>query len=263
MSLSYFPMYPDDFEADTAHLTFAEDGAYNRLLRLCWRTPGCSIPSDRAWIYRRMRAFSDDDKANVDVVLDEFFVTKGGRVSNARLMKEWLAASEAHEKRKNAGKKGGKAKSLKTNNSEPDNAVAMRKQPEPEPKEEKEITEDVISKNKRGCRLPDDWVPEPLDEAFIEKHNLTPEQLQNHFEAFTDYWKARPGAGGVKLDWQATWRNWIRNSRQGHSAPPKKSAQSNTLSILRKIIDDDNRNSEPTSQDHFDRLGFLASDKRD
>ena len=141
MSLAYFPMYPDDFEADTAHLTLAEDGAYNRLLRLCWRTPGCSIPADRQWIYRRLRALSDDDRAVVDTVLDEFFVESDARFSNARLTKEWLAANEAHERRKNAGSKGGKNKSLKTKETGSSNAKAKPKQPEPEPEPEPEVRE--------------------------------------------------------------------------------------------------------------------------
>jgi len=141
MSLAYFPLYADDFEADTAHLTLEEDGAYNRLLRLCWRTPGCSLPNDRAWIHRKMRARTDEEKAVVDIVLDEFFTVDNGRVSNARLTKEWLAANEAHEKRKNAGAKGGKSKSLKTNNSAFSNAKAKPKQPEPEP--EPELREDT------------------------------------------------------------------------------------------------------------------------
>lgn len=140
MSLAYFPMYPDDFEADTAHLTLAEDGAYNRLLRLCWRTPGCSVPADRQWIYRRLRAATDEDKAVVDAVIDEFFVLVEGRLSNARLRKEWLAAKAAHERRKNAGSKGGKNKSLKTNETPSSNAVAKPKQPEPEPEPEPSIS---------------------------------------------------------------------------------------------------------------------------
>jgi hypothetical protein len=31
-------------------------------------------------------------------------------------------------------------------------------------------------------------------------------------EKFRDYWRAKPGAGGRKLDWDATWRNWCRNA---------------------------------------------------
>ena len=65
MSLPYFPMYPSDFEAKTSHLTLEEDGAYNRLLRLCWMTPGASIPDDDAWIMRRMRV----DQATFDRVV--------------------------------------------------------------------------------------------------------------------------------------------------------------------------------------------------
>jgi uncharacterized protein YdaU (DUF1376 family) len=133
MSLAYFPLYPDDFEADTAHLTLCEDGAFNRLLRLCWRTPGCSVPSDRAWVYRRLRANTEADQTVVETVIAEFFVTENGRLSNARLTKEWLAANEAHKRRKSAGAKGGKAKALKTNETEPSNATTKLKQPEPEP----------------------------------------------------------------------------------------------------------------------------------
>ena len=71
MSLPYFPMYPTDFEADTSHLSMAEDGAYNRLLRICWMTPGCTMPTDEAWIMRRVRAQSDEDREAVKIVLSE------------------------------------------------------------------------------------------------------------------------------------------------------------------------------------------------
>jgi uncharacterized protein YdaU (DUF1376 family) len=126
-------MYPSDFEAKTSHLTLAEDGAYNRLLRICWMTPGCTMPADDAWIMRRARAHTDADKDIVRAVLSEFFTVENGRYSNAKLMQIWLASNEAHERRKNAGSKGGKAKALKTNKTASSNAVAMAKQPEPEP----------------------------------------------------------------------------------------------------------------------------------
>ena len=133
MSLPFFPMYPRDFEADTSHLTLEEDGAYNRLLRLCWMTAGCSLPDDAAWIMRRMRVDQETFDRVVRVVLDEFFVRKSGRVSNARLVKENISSKEKHEKRKKAGSQGGKSKALKTNENHSSNVKAMLKQPEPEP----------------------------------------------------------------------------------------------------------------------------------
>lgn len=138
MSLPYFPMFPTDFEAKTSHLSLAEDGAYNRLLRLAWMTPGCSLPADRTWVYRRLRAHTDADKAVVEAVIGEFFSEENGRLSNARLTEEWLAAKEAHDRRKQAGAKGGKAKALKAQENAPSNATPMLKQPEPEPYKERD-----------------------------------------------------------------------------------------------------------------------------
>jgi hypothetical protein len=36
-------------------------------------------------------------------------------------------------------------------------------------------------------------------------------------DAFVDYWRGRPGAGGRKLDWIATWRNWMRREHERRS----------------------------------------------
>lgn len=47
--------------------------------------------------------------------------------------------------------------------------------------------------------------------------------LKRHTDAFVDYWTAAPGARGKKLDWTATWRNWMRTehdrSRSRYARP--------------------------------------------
>ncbi len=144
MSLPYFPMYPSDFEAKTSHLTLAEDGAYNRLLRIMWMTSGCTIPDNRVWIMRRLRCSEAEFDEVVSVVIDEFFDATGGRLSNAKLLSIYVSTNEAHNRRVNAGAKGGKAKALKTNNTKPSNALAMAKQPEPEPEPEPVVKKDIV-----------------------------------------------------------------------------------------------------------------------
>lgn len=89
MSLPYFPMYPTDFEAKTSHLTLEEDGAYNRLMRLMWMTPGCSLPNDDRWIMRRMRVDQDTFDRVVRTIIDEFLVRKKGRIFSPEL-NEWV-----------------------------------------------------------------------------------------------------------------------------------------------------------------------------
>lgn len=139
MSLPYFPMYPADFEADTSHLTLEEDGAYNRLLRLCWMTPGCSLPDDHTWITRRMRIDAATFDRVVLPLLAEFFRRGNGRVSSPRLTAVHGESIEKHTRRVEAGKKGGRpAKALFLNETGKSNAKAMPKQPEPEPDKKKE-----------------------------------------------------------------------------------------------------------------------------
>jgi uncharacterized protein YdaU (DUF1376 family) len=136
--LAYYPFYAERYEAATAHLTLLEDGAYNRLLRLCWRSPGCKMPNDMDWIYRKARAVTDDDRGVIDAVIDEFFTRKGGKIYSARLLKEHVKSDVAHSKRVSAGSKGGTAKARKIKEIVHSNAVAMPKQPEPEPEPYKE-----------------------------------------------------------------------------------------------------------------------------
>ena len=147
MSLSYFPFYPADYEAKTAHLSLEEDGAYNRLLRLCWVTPGCSVPNDKAWIMRRLRVSEDTYDRVVSVVIDEFFKTRRGRLYQAKLTKIYDETSAAHNRRVQAGAKGGRPrKTLENKETSESNAKPMLKQPEPEPEPErkKEKTPDGV-----------------------------------------------------------------------------------------------------------------------
>lgn len=73
---------------------------------------------------------------------------------------------------------------------------------------------------KRGTRLPADW--KPSDELFawaVKKRGAlgvvdTTEQI----EMFCDFWHSKPGKDGTKLDWDATFRNWIRSAR----LPPRR-----------------------------------------
>ena len=65
--------------------------------------------------------------------------------------------------------------------------------------------------NKRGSRLKDDWQPSETDLQHAFKKGLSDDATREQAERFRDYWISKAGAGGVKLDWAATWRTWIGN----------------------------------------------------
>lgn len=65
----------------------------------------------------------------------------------------------------------------------------------------------------RGTRIPPDWTPSNSDACFALP--LVGERgMAQETEKFRDYWRARAGPNGVKLDWEATWRTWIRKASE-------------------------------------------------
>ncbi len=66
----------------------------------------------------------------------------------------------------------------------------------------------------RGSRLSADWEPSPDDLAYAAEQGFDERATHEIADHFADHWRAQPGQKGVKLDWPATWRNWIRRERR-------------------------------------------------
>ena len=52
-----------------------------------------------------------------------------------------------------------------------------------------------------------------MSEAKRVRSEFDDNTIKTQMESFQDYWASISGAKGVKCDWLATWRNWIRNAR--------------------------------------------------
>lgn len=71
-----------------------------------------------------------------------------------------------------------------------------------------------ITTNK-GTRLTKDF---PFTKDFVlEAQKIHPsldeKQVKFIFDGFVDHWVAESGAKAVKMDWLATWRNWMRRQK--------------------------------------------------
>lgn len=83
-----------------------------------------------------------------------------------------------------------------------------------QPEVEKEKAQPPKKKKRStATRLPDGWMP---DEKVIAQMREECPAVNLEFEhrKFTDYWVALPDSRARKKDWNATWRNWIRNASQ-------------------------------------------------
>lgn len=78
---------------------------------------------------------------------------------------------------------------------------------------------------KRGTRIPNDFeVTEKMRQWARE--NVPSVDTQFETQKFINHWTAASGSKAVKLDWVATWRNWMLNAikfaeRDGRSESPK------------------------------------------
>jgi len=64
------------------------------------------------------------------------------------------------------------------------------------------LTPSPVKRAQRATRLSEDWFPMEFEEEKIE------------LEKFRDWARSAPGQKGVKADWDATWRNWVRRVRE-------------------------------------------------
>lgn len=96
----------------------------------------------------------------------------------------------------------------------------------------------------KGTRLVADWMPSA--ELIAQMRGECPQvDLQAEHRIFVDYWIAQPGQKGVKLDWPATWRNWMRRKQgdQVKGAPKTfgQQKQENTLALVERLREEEGR----------------------
>lgn len=72
----------------------------------------------------------------------------------------------------------------------------------------------ITSRSPTGSRLPSDWQPS-TDLVAWALENGNGIDVAREAEKFRDFWTAKAGKDGRKLDWPATWRNWIRRAAEG------------------------------------------------
>lgn len=116
----------------------------------------------------------------------------------------------------------------------------------------KEPTAKADARSARGTRLPDGWVPSTDLMAFA-LGRMSPDEANEELDKFRDHWKSASGAKGVKLDWDATFRNWIRNAKRkpgaNHATPVRLSAvervRANVIAAERRDAEAAGCNADP------------------
>ena len=84
-------------------------------------------------------------------------------------------------------------------------------------------TDTDIKSNVKGTRLWPTWfLTQEYIDAALAIRAIDMDELRRIGDEFRDYWIAVPGSKGVKLDWLATWRNWVRRTKTTAAVTVKK-----------------------------------------
>jgi uncharacterized protein YdaU (DUF1376 family) len=105
-----FPLWTDAWIADTSHLTCEQEGLYLRLCYTMWRTSGCRVPNDHAWLIQHLRLRSSEAD-QLEPIIREYCTSDGNWLIQKRAKREFVLAFERkgrlsalHKRRKNKGK---------------------------------------------------------------------------------------------------------------------------------------------------------------
>jgi uncharacterized protein YdaU (DUF1376 family) len=214
--MKFYKRDPDRALAGMAELTLQLRGAYNTILDALYSRDGVLRDDDD--VLRRLMGCHGNECRAVKAKLiscgkiwieDGYIRAKGVE----KTLKDAVNFSE--KQRKSAEKRWETERKSAANikktqqNQPPDDAKRGNALIEIEKDRKKERPSVSPKKGSRFAltELPEDW------RAFCaaERGDLDPDGT---FARFADYWNAKPGKDGVKLDWLATWRNWVRNERR-------------------------------------------------
>jgi uncharacterized protein YdaU (DUF1376 family) len=205
--MHYYKRNIGDYAKKAGRLSIMQHGTYTLLIDACYdREQFPTLEQAIEWVW----ASTTDEIEALKFVLSRFFVLENGVYSQKRIREE---IDEYHGKAETNKRIALERESKRRENST--NRAPVVNEPPPNHKPITNNQEPLVrEKATRGARLPATFEP---DFDFAKQNGVS--NPNDEFAKFCDYWNSQAGAKAVKTDWQATWRNWCRNSRKDVAKP--------------------------------------------
>jgi len=207
--MHYYQFNIGDYQSHTSHLSDMEDLAYRRLLDWYYLHE-LPIPLEVTEIARQIRMRSHSDC--ISIVLQEYFERTADGWVHHRANKEIAKTGEKSEKASASAKARWNKKDANALPTQSESNATHNT------RHTTQDTEHKTQKKTLGKRLANDFLFPIEWEQFCKEQRpeLHPTKT---FDQFKDYWVSQAGQKGVKLDWFATWRNWVRNTNAPKANP--------------------------------------------
>ena len=208
--MHYYKRNLGDYAKKAGRLTMLQHGAYTLLIDSCYdREVFPTLEQALEWTW----ASTEAEVEAVKFVLSRFFeLDKEGCYVQDRILQELLHYHKnADTNKRIADEREAKRRENSTKRVHSVNEATPNHKPltiNQEPKEKKTLGKRLAN----DLFLPDDW----REFCKQTRPELNPAKT---FDQFRDYWIAQAGQKGVKLDWFATWRNWVRSTNAPKQNP--------------------------------------------
>jgi uncharacterized protein YdaU (DUF1376 family) len=204
--MDYYRFFPVLYQADTLHLTLAQDGAYRRLIDH-YMTSRQPLPDNDAAL-ARIAGCTLSEWAEIAPIIRPFFKPRNSVLSHKRCDAELAWQDNRQKIRSEIAQKGVDARRRKNKglatNGQPNVNLTSTRGEERRLEENKEVTPLPPKGRTTKTRLmieslPAEWL------AFATANGVREPNAM--WDRFRDYWHSE---GKAKADWAATWRNWVR-----------------------------------------------------
>jgi len=204
--MHYYQHHIGDFIKATARLTDSQSMAYLRLLWMYYDTEKPLKPDIKVLAFQIGATIEE-----TELLLESFFWLAESGWHHTRCDQEIADYRAFLEKKSNAGRASAERRKHNSatdveqvlNERSADVQLTTNQQP---------LTNKPKRESQRGTRLAPDFVFPVAWAEFCVKQR--PELIAFEvWEQFRDYWISQPGQKGVKTDWTATWRNWVRRQQ--------------------------------------------------
>lgn len=242
---SYIPFYPSDWIAGTARMTAMQELVYFRVCCHIW-DKAAPVPENELPLLLGNIENWQDTLAQL-VSAGKLNSTPNG-YANGRAMAVAEKARETWQAKVDAGKAGAdkrwkdkrkgnetKAKQFNSTPNSKSRVLPIENQNQNQNHIRKESKDSFSKKSSNGTRLKEDFSLPDSWKDFARQEGWTDSAIDREADTFRDYWVAKSGQNATKRDWQATWRNWIRNNetRKGFTNGEAKQTPSITVEVAR------------------------------
>lgn len=229
----WFPYYFERFEGSDRvwSMSLAEEGAYHRAIRLAWKYG--TVSADPETLAARIQKRCTVKIAEKVLTMFEADTSQPGRMFHPTVEEIRAEQEQKYLNRVKGGKASRKAALVNDANKDTSSITLAeleqysglidkkREDKEIRKEKDKEKSPPQAAPPKKGTRLVEPFLlTAEMREYAAEKRPEIDANLET--EKFCNYWRSKTGKDATKLDWPATWRNWILNARaNGGNGKPK------------------------------------------